>query len=567
MREKQLTLQRTYHYPADMAPVIRRVAELCGGEALLARLQEAVEGGETIVVYGDYDADGILATYILYTGLQRLAPGTAAWFINDRVEDGYNITESSMQKCLAANPEARVLITCDNGINAAEAVAYARECGVTVLVTDHHVQTIPLPADCPAIDEQSLAQRAQDEAAGITPEAFCGAELARRVITELIERLGRAEEAGTYLESLYPYAAVATITDHVPMNPSNHALGRKGLQQIREDNGFWKLLQEEAVGRGREVHGDTIGFSYGPLINASGRMTGRATHAMQMLLSYEDGKEETCRAAIRALVALNEERKELCRHDDAIALRKVEEEGQSKAPFLLLWGEEFSEGVNGLTATHLVETYRVPAAVLSPAKNDPGRYKGSARSVAGADVNLVELLQAHGDLIRAGGHAMAAGLSIREEDLETVRALLCEDLKDLRAPAEPAADFVYETKDLTMADADAQKELIAQLEPFGPGFEEPRIEVRGPVWGLWEKNKKGTQEKIHAAFGMGRSADGYGVQAMWWNRLEDARRWYEKGKTLRCLGRVERNEYTSYATGEIVRSIQVIIDEILDENA
>ena len=542
----------------------RAVAELCSGKDLLQALQEAVRKEIGVIVYGDYDADGIMATYLLYSGLQRLMPGKAHWFINDRYEDGYMITVDSMKKCLARYPQARVLITCDNGINAAEAIAYAQSQGVTVLVTDHHVQTQPLPAQCPAIDEQSFAQREHDAKEGIEPEAFCGAELARRVIEELYAELGKAEEHATYLESRCAYAALATITDHVPMNPSNHALGRKGLQQIRQDTGFWKLLMEEVLGKGREVHGDTVGFYYGPLINASGRMTGEATCAMRMLLSYEEGDETTCREAIRALNELNEERKELCRHDDEIAFRKIEAEGQAQAPFLLLWDEEFSEGVNGLTATHLVEKYKVPAAVLSPTKNDPDLYKGSARSVAGATWSLVDLLNGHGELIRAGGHAMAAGLSIRKEDLETVRALLCADLAEVARPEEPEADFIYETRTLTMAVADEQKQLIEELEPFGPGFEEPRIEVRGPVWALWEKNKKGTQEKVHASFGMGKSADGYNINAMWWNRLEEARHWYEKGKTLCCRGTVERNEYVSNQTGEIFRSIQIIIDDVRD---
>lgn len=541
----------------------RKVSQLQGGAELLKRLQKAMTDQEPVTVYGDYDADGIMATYILYDGLNHLRPGTIRWFINNRFEDGYGITVDSIKKCLTMHPETRVIITCDNGINAAEAVDYAMQQGITVLVTDHHVQTIPLREDCPAVDEKSVRQMQSDAEEGITPEEFCGAELARRVVEELYELLNISRErAGAFLESLRAFAAFATITDSVPMNASNHANGRKGLQIIQRGEGFWRLLREEYPDAGREIQSDTIGYYYGPLLNACGRISGSAACAMHMLLSCSSGDEMACRQAIRDLIAMNEQRREICEYNDSIAFSLIEQQGLQDDPFILLYDERFSEGVNGLTATHVTARYHVPCAVLSPVRNNPGEFKGSARSVNGC--SLIRLFLSHPELIRAGGHAMAAGLSVNREDLPRVRKLLNEDMQDFTPPLEPEPDFTYEVPGLYIQTADWHKQLITDLEPFGPGFEEPRILFRGTVWKLWEKKKKNSDELVHATFPLGKSADGFPVQANWWKHLAEARMWFREGKELCCIGKVERNEYVDRYSMKKT-SIQITIDHIVEE--
>ena len=576
-------LKRQYAIDSSIVPAQRALTDLYYGKTLLKKLAEAVRTGEKILIYGDYDADGIMATYILYSALDRLSPGKISWFINDRFDDGYNITIDSMKKCLEKNPDIRVLITCDNGINAVEAVDYAMAQGVTVLVTDHHVQTRPLRGDCPAVDERSMKQIGRDKEAGVEAEAFCGAELARRVAEALFDHLGEAEENRDFLESLCTYAALATITDNVPMNPSNHALARKGLHMIRRGDGIWGLLKEGFFeddlkkGRDREIHWDTIGFYYGPLINASGRLTGKADSVMNMLLSHGRGDETVCREAIKELIALNEKRKELCEHDDAIAYQIIEESGLARAPFILVWDERFSEGINGLTAAHITDKYKVPAAVLSPTKNDPQVFKGSARSVEGCD--LIALLTTHGEQIRAGGHAMAAGLSIDKKDLETVRTLLMKEMNGFAAPPDPEPDFVHPVSALTMQIADWYRNLIEELEPFGPGFEEPRVEFHGETYAVWGKKKKDTEEFVHAGFPLPMSKDRYFVNANWWNHLAEAKAWFDRAptlrtetdrygqtrtwKALRCRGKLEKNEYTD-KYGVPKTTLQITIEKILN---
>ena len=555
-------IKRKYHIlPGDTAqPALRKVSDLYYGKTLLKRLQQAVTSNDEITIYGDYDADGITSVYILYSGLNILAPGRVHWFVNNRFDDGYSITVDSMKKCLSLYPSTKTIITCDNGINAADAVDYAMAQGITVLVTDHHVQTIPLRGDCPAVDEKAIKQTELDHAADIIQDECCGAELARRVIEELYENMNLTDRHRDYLDGLYAYSGLATVADVVPMNQANHAVGRRGIKLLQKEEGIWGLLKEEFIPQAKRIHWDTIGFNFGPLLNAGSRMTGEATAAVNMLLSYDSGDEQACRATIRELVELNKARKELAAHDDEVANGIIEADNLASAPFILVWSDQFSEGVNGLTAAHITEQYRVPCAVLSPTKKDPNVYKGSARSVEGA--NLIELLQKHADLIQAGGHAMAAGLSIKKEDLKTVRELLCADMKGFQSPPEPEPDYAYEASSLTRQNVEFYEQLVEDYEPFGPGFEEPCLEFTGRVNNLWQGKGRDTDEDIHAHFPMGYSADGVRIQATWWLHLKEAQKWYAEGKILRCRGKLEYNEYTD-RNGYERQKIVIVIGKFL----
>ncbi len=543
---------------------LRKVRDMCRGGELLDVLAGAVREGRKITVYGDYDADGVMATFILFSGLEKLLPGRVRWFINDRFKDGYTITPASMEKLLARYPDTELVVTCDNGISGAAAIRYAAGRGVQVLVTDHHGQTEKLPADCPVVDEKSFAQREKDAADGVKSEDFCGAELARRVVTELYETLGTAEEYRGFLDGLYAYSGFATITDSVPMTAANHYAARRGLELIREGNGVWGLLHEVCGLRRGAVNDESVGFKYGPMVNASGRVTGRADSALEVFLHFQNGEEEECRKAIEALLALNEERRAMCLEDDALAFRLAEELGAEDVPFILLADPRFREGINGLTAAHLVERYKVPAAVLSPMGNGSGRYKGSARSVEGFD--LFAALASHNDFVQAGGHPMAAGLSVAEEDVQRLREVLIKDAARLKdaAGAEAGAqqkkslrpaDFIFAPSDLTVKIVDELTEAARILMPFGPGLEPMRVALECGSPRLYPmKGKDGTP--THARFIMDRwSKDLHEVNAVWWNRLKEASALMEEAGTG-CLfvGRLEINAYRDV-------KIQMVIEE------
>ncbi len=516
---------------------LRKVADMRYGRAVLSALSSAVDAGDHIVVYGDYDADGIMASFILYSGLDRLLPGKIKIFINNRFEDGYSITKESMEKLLRLYPETGLIITCDNGIGAGEALSLAKTRGISVLVTDHHEQGTALPEGIPALDEKSLLQKEADEGSGTIREEFCGAELARRVITELYEMRGLTKdpEDRSFLLSLYAYSGFATITDSVPMNPANHYVAKRGLDVIRRDKGFFEILKRESGNENRRVDPDTIGFSYGPLFNAAGRVLGTAKNALAAPVLFYLGYEKECAQAIRSLLSVNEKRKAMCAGEDRLAFSMIEENGWGNDPFILVCGEEFSEGINGLTAAHIVTKYGVPAAVLSPVKGDPGRFKGSARSRDGFD--LFRAFSSHTDCITAGGHPMAAGLSIKKEDAERVRRLLCADARGI-AYKDPEPDFTLTPKTLTLSDVENMQSAFAALEPFGPGFEAPRVCIRGNVWPVRPI------KEVHGKFSMTeKSRDGFYIDLIWWNHFSEADAFAKTGKELLVTGEPSVNEF------------------------
>ena len=538
---------------------LRDIRRMVNGPEILTRLEAAVRGEERIVIYGDYDADGIMAAFTLFAGLDSLCPDRVRIFINDRFEDGYSMSADGVDKLLERYPDTGLIISCDNGVNAADAAKRAKERGVEVLITDHHVQTIPLPEKTLVLDEKSEGQRKADAAAGIAREDFCGAELARRVITALYEDLGLAEEHAELLDGLYGYAGFATLTDSVPLRPENHFVARKGLRLMRGDGLLWRLLREECRLM-RPVDGETVGFMFGPMINAGSRVTGSAVPALKVLYAAYKGNESACRQAIRELLSHNETRKNMAREEEERAFAAIRERGYEKDPFIFLYDENFTEGINGLTAARITEAYHVPSAVLCPTQTEPGSYKGSARSVAWFD--LAREMAAHPEIMKAGGHPMAAGLCVRAEDLEEARRLLIEDALRARDDApeeetgEAEADFLFRPEDLSASLIEQLQEVRTILEPFGPEFPSPVIALSfAPDRLIGLRGKDGIE--CHAKIPARESAeDGSRVEVLWWNHLEEARALYRETDDLTACGRPELNTFQ----GET--SIQFVADRI-----
>ena len=531
------TKEQIIGYLSFKAASLRKVRDMVSGKELLSGLAQAVKDQKNITVYGDYDADGVMASYILYAGFEKLLPGRVNYHINDRFEDGYNITPDGIDKMLAKFPKTEVIITCDNGIGAFEAVSYAQGKGLQVFVTDHHEQSAPARFSCPVVDEKSLEQLQADARDGIVNEEFCGAELARRIITELYQELGTAEKEAAFLDGLYAYSGFATITDVVPLRAANRYVARRGLMVIDRGEDLWGVLHDALEIKGA-VDADTIGFRYGPMINAAGRVTGKADDAMRVML-------EKTPEAVNVLAKHNEARKSMCQADDACALRLIREQNLSSDKFILVAGEEFREGINGLTASHLVERYKVPAAVMCPVKNEPGRYKGSARSVEGFD--LFKSLTSHGDLIKAGGHPMAAGFSAYEKDLDAIRALLIEDAANADIPPGREPDFDLKVEELSLKTVRELEDAMEVLKPFGSGFEPVKVRLCGSIRSIFAKRNKDGEEK-HASFSLkGRTADGLFCEVIWWNRLDRAKELFPEGTGEAAFtGMLGINEYNGY---------------------
>ncbi len=506
----------------NMTPeMLPEFSSLADGGRVLEGISRAVDTGLHITIYGDYDADGVMAMTILYKGLVKLAPDRVNWFANDRFRDGYSITEDSLSHLLASYPKTQVILTCDNGIGAVEAWDAAIKKGISVFVTDHHEQgadRIP-DSSVPAVCEKSVRQKETYAAGGCEAEGFCGAELARRLIVQLYEMRGISAVNRDLLDSFKAYAGVATITDVIQLNASNHCIARAAVDHIRHDTGFWKIFHENITG-GKvpqsRTDGDTFGFYYGPSINACSRVDGNVELPMRVFLS--DEKDPELPDMIRRMAGINETRKALTEEDARKCERIIKSGGYADAPFILIADEDLKEGINGLTAGRIKEDYGVPAVVLGGC-GKPGIYKGSARSTDG--INIFEKLTECADLLEAfGGHPKAAGLSIRAENIEEFRRRMTDSIAKDYVREEMSADdgdFVLAPSKFTESNINKLNDALDRLLPFGEGFAKPMFFIEeevDPYRGIMYMND-GVHAKLRLAV---RSADKREIVVLLWNR-------------------------------------------------
>ena len=455
-----------YFNPTELRPLM----SMKNAEAFMIRLENAVKAKENITIYGDYDGDGIMGTIIMYEGLKKLGV-PVKWFINNRIKEGYGMNIAGITRLMTLHPETQLIVTVDNGIKAFEGIKYAQEHGIDVIVSDHHGQSEgeSLP-ECPVVCEKRLDEDPNGE-------WFCGAELARRIIVELFSRLGKKAANGVFLEELYAYAGFATITDSVPMNPANHYVAKHGLYMIaKASNMIWRVLYELVLPK--KMDQDTIGYQYGPMVNAPGRILGDVDVVLEALIAGSEGDEEACKDAVRKMIEINKERQARSVTDDQIANGIIETMNMSKDPFIVIHDDRFTEGMNGLVSGHITEAYKVPSIVLSPKDSDPDLYKGSCRSVEG--VNVFELLnQCRDELEYFGGHPMAAGLAVRRENIPALRAKLISLVSkiDIKHDPEVKVDLMIEPGKIS------RKALmdLDEIMPFGPELEKPMIGMTAKI--------------------------------------------------------------------------------------
>ncbi len=506
------------NYTTDMLPAF---SSLLNGEKLLDALLMALDRKAVITVYGDYDADGIMAMTILYKGLKKLGAGSLHWFANNRFKNGYSITPESLSDCLTLYPDTQVILTCDNGIGAVEAWEKAAGLGIEVLVTDHHEQAPDrvLPDEIPAVCEKSVAQKEQFAKEGREPEDFCGAELARRLILELFERTGQKTAQEAFLDSLYAYAGLATVTDVVPLKAGNRAVLKRGLSLIRQDTGIWRRLYQTLLsGKTPQeaLDEEVFGFYYGPAINASGRINGNVDLPMKVFLTPEDQTRDAMDAAVE-LSQINAGRREFASEDLKLCRERIKAGGYENSSLILIAEEKLREGINGLTAGRICEEYRVPVIVLG-GSDMPGVYKGSARSTDAC--NIFEALYECRDLLIAfGGHPKAAGLSVRAEDIDELRRRLEEKTKNLKKETplqEVESDYPVRPEQISVKWIADYQSAVSRLAPFGEGFAAPQIYLEGQAAGI-----RLMSGDTHAKVMMkDLSQDGKGVNLLMWGKGE-----------------------------------------------
>ena len=430
-------------------------------EKAVELLNTGIREKKKIRIIGDYDIDGIMATYVLLRGLERVGANVDTQIPN-RITDGYGLNESLVRE--AAREGAEMILTCDNGIAASEQIRIARELGLQVIVTDHHEvpyeegedgarKFILPPADAVINPKQADC--------GYPFKGLCGAAVAWKVICALYEQMGIPKsETEEFLE----YVAIATVGDVMELQGENRILVKEGLRRLHttENQGLLELMRANNL-EPEQINTYHIGFILGPCLNASGRLD-TAKRALDMLCAKQP--EEAARVA-GDLKALNDSRKEMTLNGTEEAIRLVEESDLKKDRVLVVYLPECHESLAGIIAGRLKEHYHRPAFVLT--KTEEG-IKGSGRSIEAYSM-YEELCKCREVLTKFGGHPMAAGISLKEENIQILHKKLNENCT---LTEEDLAEKVV--IDMMMPIAYISRRLIQQidlLEPFGAGNKKP----------------------------------------------------------------------------------------------
>ncbi len=439
------------HKPTDMADMI------LGAEIIKNKILQ----GKSIRIISDYDVDGVMSNYILFDGLKNVG-AKVSYEIPDRMLDGYGINERIIRD--AHNDGIDTIITCDNGIAAFGAIALAKELGMTVVVTDHH--EIPYEEDEKANKIYKLVEA--DAVIDIKRQdcqypfkGLCGAGVAYKFIRQLYSDMDIPwENEDKYIEML----AIATVCDVMDLKDENRIYVKRGLKLLEKTTniGLDALLSVNDL-KGKKISSYHIGFVIGPCINATGRLES-AKRGLELLLSTD--KNEAIKLA-EELKSLNITRKDMTNKGVIEALELVER-NYINDTVLVIYMPELHESLAGIVAGKVKENYYRPTFVITKGENE--MLKGSGRSIEG--YNMFEKLTDCKDILsKFGGHELAAGLSLKEENLDILRNRLNSQHGLTQKELTPVVMI-----DVPMPISYITPELVEQLtilEPFGKGNEKP----------------------------------------------------------------------------------------------
>lgn len=423
-----------------------------------ALIMEKIAAGMSIRIVGDYDIDGVCSTYLLYRGILRCG-GKVSFQIPERIRDGYGINESIIEKAKADGIDT--IVTCDNGIAALEQIRLAKELGMTVIVTDHH-EVVRSDDGAQILPEADAVVNPKQEGCEYPFKEICGGVVAYKLVQVLYEMAGvsRDEWAG-----MLEFAAIATVGDVMKLRDENRIIVKWGLKQMQNSRSLGLKALVEACGL--DISALTayhIGFVIGPCLNASGRLQ-TAKLALELLLC----EDEMAAAGMAAeLKILNEERKTMTQDGVEEALTQVESLYADDS-VLVIFLPECHESLAGIIAGRVREAWSRPTFVLT--RGEDGA-KGSGRSIEA--YHMYEALCGVQDLLlKFGGHPMAAGFSLREEDVDEFRRRL-----NRQANLKPE-DFISKVWiDVAMPLEYISENLVNELkilEPFGQGNEKPQF--------------------------------------------------------------------------------------------
>ncbi|MCL2492110.1 MAG: single-stranded-DNA-specific exonuclease RecJ [Coriobacteriia bacterium] len=466
---------------ADLARDWLDPDEIPGLSEVAERVAEAVREHEQVVIFGDYDVDGVTATAILVRGLIEL--GIAATpILSHRLEEGYGLSESSIDRIVTLRPD--LVITVDTGISSREQIEVLRGHGIDVVVTDHHEPADLIPIGIP------LANPKLDPTYGLSHEqGGCGCELAGAgVALKLIQKVGSLiGNPDLWLEYL-DLATLGTVADVMPLRGENRALAKAGIEKMRTRPNLGIEMLARSVKLSKEtLSAERISYSLAPRINAAGRM-GSALDALELLLT--DDKDEATRYS-ELLDKRNKERQEVETALTQSILAQLDETYDGERGIVLA-GEGWHDGVKGIVASRIAERYGVPTILCSI---EDGMATGSGRSVG--EVDLFAALEACAThLTRWGGHCAAVGLALPTEDLDGFRKAYLKYLATLPAEQfsrEKVADAFVGLDEISL---DLVEE-IQSLEPFGDG--NPRPALYAPNIQITNTNCVG-KDGIHLKF-------------------------------------------------------------------
>jgi len=504
-------------------------------EKCVERLSSAIDNGEKIIIHGDFDADGVTSTSLLYKTFKYLG-ADVNYFIPSREKEGHGFNTKALINIMT-QVKPKVLISCDCGISDVDAVNFLNSFKIDVIITDHHEAPKELPKAFAIINPK--APNALDEKLSakqiLSLTSLAGVGVAFKTAQALLEKYNKLE----FISEILPFVAVGTVADVVPLIGENRYLVTKGLELISSGKHYGLTRLLESAGYKGQITSEQIAFGIAPRINASGRL-GTVDAALKVLIS--DNKQEI-EMAIQSLNEFNRIRQELCDNTFAEADEMVKKEG-NKYPAIILFNKEWHIGIIGIVASMLVEKYYKPTFLMTYYDN---QYRCSARSIDG--INLYDAISANADILDGfGGHAMAAGLSFSQTSFEDVKSALCKTIKDMSQGQDLKP---YLNIDLEVTPDDINLDLvesISQLEPFGANNPSPVFALKDLK--IKEKRMMGeSQNHLRLICNSGSSE----FTCVRWKQGDIS---LVKGDTLDLAFHPQKNEYNG------TTSVQLIIDDI-----
>lgn len=501
-------------------------------EKAVTRINEAIDKNERILVYGDYDADGVTSTTILVNTLQTLG-AEVGWYIPNRFSEGYGPNELAFRN--AYDEGVSLIITVDNGIQGHKEIEMVQKLGVDVIVTDHHEIGRTLP------EAYAIVHPMHPEYE--YPFHFlCGAGVAYKLSQVLLEN------PPNYFVSL---AAIGTIADLVSMTDENRSIVKQGLSFLNQNCPIQIKALLNQAGYNDTINEETVGFIIGPRLNAVGRLED-ASLAAELLMTED---EEEAEFLAEQVEHFNVERKEIVAQITDEALAIAEEKVNNGNQFLLLAKENWHEGVLGIVASKIVETYALPTLILN-IDLEQNHAKGSARSIE--QVSMFEILSAHQDLIsKFGGHHMAAGMTMEIDYIESLEQGLNDWMFKLseHTSLEPTKHVSVKLEENDISINNIRD--IQRLSPFGTDFEKPLLEIDdNEVVDVRAIGK----DKNHLKLVTGQLQ----LQSLYWKNGQLATQ-IEPGQPINLLGNLQINEWNGNQSPQfIIQDIATNKEQILD---